>query len=206
LVNDEVFMEIKSIQKTKTGLFFGSFNPVHIGHLIIAAYMREFSDLKDIWFVVSPENPLKDKKTLLSEHHRLMLVKTAIEDDPHFKVTDIEFKMPKPSYTIDTLTHLSEQYPYRQFVIIAGSDIFPTFHKWKNHAVILDEYQIYVYNRPGYHLADFKNHPNVKLFNAPLMQISSSFVRNSIKEGKDVRYMLPQKVWNYICEMHFYEK
>jgi len=190
----------------KTGLFFGSFNPVHVGHLIIAAYMREFSDLTDVWFVVSPENPLKDKKTLLAEHHRLMLVKTAIEDDPHFRVTDIEFKMPKPSYTIDTLAHLSEQYTDRKFVIIAGGDIFPTFHKWKNYQVLLEEYQIYVYSRPGYHPGDYKSHPNVKIFNAPLMQISSSFIRNSIKEGKDIRYMLPAKVWKYICEMHFYEK
>lgn len=192
--------------KTKTGLFFGSFNPVHIGHLIVAAYMREFSDLKDVWFVVSPENPLKDKKSLLPEHHRLMLVKTAIEDDPLFRVSDIEFKLPKPSFTIDTLTHLSEMYPEKQFVIITGSDIFPTFHKWKNHQVLLEDYQFYVYNRPGYQLGEYKNHPHIRFFNAPLMQISSSFIRKSIKERKDVRYMLPPKVWEYIQEMHFYEK
>lgn len=198
--------ETRSKPGIKTGLFFGSFNPVHIGHLIIAAYMREYSDLKDVWFVVSPENPLKDKKTLLPDHHRLMLVKTAIEDDPSFRVTDIEFKLPKPSYTIDTLIHLSEQYSERKFVIIAGSDIFQSFHKWKNYQVLLDDYQIYVYNRPGYHLAEYKNHPHIKIFNAPLMQISSSFIRNSIKERKDIRYMLPAKVWDYICEMHFYEK
>lgn len=193
-------------QITKTGLFFGSFNPVHIGHLIIASYMREFSDLKDVWFVVSPKNPLKDKKTLLAEHHRLMMVKTAIENDPRFRVTDIEFKLPKPSYTIDTLIHLSELYPDRNFVIIAGSDIFQTFHKWKNYQVLLQNYQMYVYNRPGYHLGDYKEHPNLTFYNAPLMQISSSFIRNAVKEGKDVRYMLPAKVWEYICEMHFYKK
>lgn len=199
-------MDNTAVHKTKTGLFFGSFNPVHVGHLIVAAYMREFSDLKDVWFVVSPENPLKDKKSLLPEHHRLMLVKTAVEDDPFFRVSDIEFKLPKPSFTIDTLTHLSEMYPDKKFVVIAGSDIFPTFHKWKNHQVLLNEYEFYVYNRPGYQLGEYKNHHHIRFFNAPLMQISSSFIRKSIKEQKDVRYMLPPKVWEYIKEMHFYEK
>ncbi len=174
--------------------------------MIVAAYMREFSGLKDVWFVVSPENPLKDKKSLLPEHHRLMLLKIAIEDDPLFRVSDIEFKLPKPSFTIDTLTYLSELYPEKKFVIITGSDIFPTFHKWKNHQVLLDEYQFYVYNRPGYQLGEYKNHPHIRFFDAPLMQISSSFIRKSIKERKDVRYMLPPKVWQYIREMHFYEK
>jgi nicotinate-nucleotide adenylyltransferase len=195
-----------SEKKIKTGLFFGSFNPVHIGHLIVAAYMREFSDLDQVWFVISPHNPLKKKSTLLADHHRLMLVKTAIEDDPKFRACDIEFKMPRPSYTIDTLTYLDEKYPGHRFVLIAGTDILATFHKWKNFRVLLEQYQIYIYSRPGYNAGDFAGHPSINFFNAPLMEISSSFIRQAIKNGKDVRYMLPPKVWQYIREMHFYEK
>ncbi len=193
-------------KKIKTGLFFGSFNPVHIGHLIVAAYMREFSDLQQVWFVISPHNPLKKKSTLLADHHRLMLVKTAIEDDPGFKACDIEFKMPQPSYTIDTLTYLDEKYPGHRFVLIAGSDILSTFHKWKNYRVLLDQYQIYIYNRPGYGPGNFAGHPSLRFFDAPLMEISSSFIRQAVKDGKDIRYMLHPKVWQYIMEMHFYEK
>jgi nicotinate-nucleotide adenylyltransferase len=197
---------LKENDKIKTGLFFGSFNPIHIGHLIVAAYMREFSDLDQVWFVISPHNPLKEKKTLLADHHRLMLVKTALEEDPKLKASDIEFKMPQPSYTIDTLTYLSEKYPDHEFVLIGGTDILGSFHKWKNYQLILNNYQIYIYNRPGYEDGDFANYPSIKYFEAPLMEISSSFIRNAIKEGKDVQYMLPPKVWKYICEMHFYEK
>lgn len=190
----------------KTGLFFGSFNPIHTGHLIIASYMREFTDLEQVWFVISPQNPLKTKESLLADHHRLMLVKTAIEDDSEFKAIDVEFRMPRPSYTINTLAYLSESYPERKFVLIAGTDILRSFHKWKNYQVILSEYQIYIYNRPGYQKGDYSNHPSIKYFDAPMMQISSSFIRTAIGEGKDVRYMLPPKVWEYIREMHFYEK
>ncbi len=193
-------------RKIKTGLFFGSFNPIHIGHLIVGAYMREFSDLDQVWFVISPHNPLKEKKTLLDDHHRLMLVKTAIEDDPKLKASDIEFKMPQPSYTIDTLTYLSEKYPEREFVLIGGTDILKSFHKWKNYQTLLNNYLIYIYNRLGCEKGIYANHPAIKFFEAPLMEISSSFIRNAIKEGKDVQYMLPPKVWEYICEMHFYEK
>jgi len=195
----------KKEQKIKTGLFFGSFNPIHIGHLIVAAYMREFSDLDQVWFVISPHNPLKEKKTLLADHHRLMLVKTAIEDDPKFRVSDIEFKMPQPSYTIDTLTYLHEKYPDHEFVLIAGTDILRSFHKWKNYQLILKRYHIYIYNRPGFEKGDYANHPSINYFDAPLMEISSSFIRNAIREGKDVQYMLPPKVWDYVREMHFYE-
>jgi nicotinate-nucleotide adenylyltransferase len=190
----------------KTGLFFGSFNPIHTGHLIIASYMREFTDLEQVWFVISPQNPLKAKESLLPDHHRLMLVKTAIEDDPEFKAVDIEFRMLKPSYTIHTLAYLNESYPDREFVLIAGTDILHSFHKWKNYQQILDEYQIYIYNRPGYQKGVYSNHPSVKYFEAPMMQLSSSFIRKAIHDGKDVRYMLPHKVWEYIREMHFYEK
>ncbi len=190
----------------KTGLFFGSFNPIHVGHTIVAGYMREFTDLDQVWFVVSPQNPLKDKDSLLADHHRLMLVKTAIEDDSGFGVTDIEFKMPRPSYTIDTLTWLSEKYPDREFVLVAGSDILDSFHRWKNYEVLLEFYSVYIYQRPGYNSAVFKDHPSIRFFDAPLMDISSSFIRMAIAAGKDVRYMLPHRVWDYINEMHFYEK
>lgn len=192
--------------KQKTGLFFGSFNPVHTGHMIVAAYMREFTDLEQVWFVVSPQNPLKDKNSLLADHHRLMLLKTAIENDPAFRVSDIEFKMPKPSYTIDTLTWLSEKYPDREFVLIAGTDILESFHKWKNYQVLLEFYSVYIYSRPGFDAGKYSRHPSIKFFDAPMMEISSSFIRNAISKGKDVRYMLPPGVWEYIREMHFYEK
>lgn len=190
----------------KTGLFFGSFNPIHSGHMIVAAYMREFTDLDQVWFVISPQNPLKEKHSLLADHHRLMLVKTAIEDDPDFRVSDIEFKMPKPSYTIDTLTRLSEKYPRKEFVLIAGTDILGSFHKWKNHQVLLEYYQIYIYKRPGFDPGKYRNHPSIKFFDAPQIEISSSFIRKAIAGGKDVRYMLPSGVWEYIQEMHFYKK
>ncbi len=197
---------MNEIKSKKTGLFFGSFNPIHIGHLIIAEYMLEFTDLDKIWFIVSPHNPLKERKTLLADHHRLILVKIAIEDNPRMKASDIEFNMPKPSYTIDTLTYLKEKYPNKDFVLIAGTDIFPSFHKWKNYKEILSNYKIYVYSRPDYDIGFYTNHPKVKIFNAPLMEISSSFIRNAIKNGKNINYMLPEKVSKYICEMHFYEK
>jgi len=195
-----------NMKTKKTGLFFGSFNPVHNGHLIMANYMAEFTDLDEVWFVVSPQNPLKEKNTLLAEHHRLALVRIAVEDQQKLGVTDIEFKMPRPSYTIDTLTWLSEKYPSREFVLISGTDIFSSFHKWKNYKTILDFYSIYVYPRPGSGLGDFTDHPKIKLFPAPMMEISSSFIRQGIKAKKNMRYWMPDKVYEYMQEMHFYEK
>lgn len=192
--------------KTKTGLLFGSFNPVHIGHMIVAGYMHQFTDLEKVWFVVSPENPLKDKHQLLADHHRLMMLKTAIEDNPALGVTDIEFKMPRPSYTIDTLTWLSERYPDYEFVVIAGTDILGSLTRWKNYRVLLEFFKFYIYNRPGFDKGEFASHPSIRYFDAPLLDISSSFIRQAIAAGKDVRYMLPPRVWEYICEMHFYEK
>jgi nicotinate-nucleotide adenylyltransferase len=192
--------------KIKIGLLFGSFNPVHIGHMIVGGYMHQFTDLDKVWFVVSPENPLKDKRQLLSGHHRLMLLKTAIHDNPTLNVTDIEFKMPRPSYTIDTLTWLGERYPDYEFVLIAGTDILGSLPRWKNYRVLLEFYKIYIYNRPGFGKGEFASHPSIRYFDAPLLDISSSFIRQAIAAGKDVRYMLPPRVWDYICEMHFYEK
>ncbi len=190
----------------KTGLFFGSFNPIHTGHMILAEYMVEYAGLKEVWFVVSPQNPLKEKKGLLADHHRLAMVNIAIEDDARFRSSNIEFKMPQPSYTIDTLAYLSEKYPDHRFVLIGGTDILPSFHKWKNYRQLLEQYELYIYNRPHYDPGEYRQHPGIRFFDAPLLEISASFIRDSIKKGREVRYMLPQKVHEYIREMHFYEK
>ncbi len=190
----------------KVGLFFGSFNPIHSGHMIIASYMLHFTDLDNVWMVISPHNPLKEKKTLLADHHRYAMVQIAIEDNPRLRACNIEFKMPQPSYTIDTLVRLEEKHPDHQFVLIAGTDIFPTFHKWKNYQILLENYKLYIYQRPGYEAGEYAGHPHVTIFEAPLMEISSSFIRQAILEGRDIRYFVPDKVYNYIHEMHFYEK
>ena len=190
----------------KTGLLFGSFNPVHSGHLILANYMAEFTDLDEVWFVVSPHNPLKEKASLLPDLHRLALVRLAVEDQPRLKATDIEFKMPQPSYTVDTLAWLSDKYPDREFVMICGTDIFSHFHKWKNYREILNGYRLYVYPRPGSSLGDYAGHPHIRLFDAPLMEISASFIRKGIREKKNMAFWMPEKVYHYILEMHFYEK
>ncbi len=190
----------------KTGLLFGSFNPIHNGHLILASFMRSFTDLDEVWFVVSPQNPLKEKSSLLADYHRLALVRLAVEDHPSIGLTDIEFKMPKPSYTIDTLTWLSEKYENRSFVLICGTDVFSSFKKWKNYQTLLDQYLIYTYPRPGYAMGDFENHPKIKSFEAPLMEISSSFIRKGIKQKKDMSFWMANNVYEYIQEMHFYEK
>ncbi|MBE0640861.1 MAG: nicotinate-nucleotide adenylyltransferase [Bacteroidales bacterium] len=190
----------------KTGLFFGSFNPIHTGHMILAHYMVEFTGLEQVWFILSPQSPFKKRQTLLEDHHRLALVKEAIEDDQRFRAMDIEFKLPRPSYTIHTLAYLSEQYPVKEFVLIMGSDILPTFHKWKNYEQILKDYQLYVYPRPGFSENPYQGHPSVHLIEGvPQVQISSSFIRESISNGHDMRYFLPERVNTYIREMHFYE-
>jgi nicotinate-nucleotide adenylyltransferase len=190
----------------KTGLYFGSFNPIHIGHLIIANQMLANSDMDEIWFVISPQNPLKEKSSLLEDHHRLALVKIAIDDNPLFKACDIEFKLPQPSYTMHTLVNLEEIYPQRQFCLIIGSDNLNNFHKWFNYEEILNRYQLLVYPRPGFDGSEFANHLSVKWVASPLMEISSSYIRNAIKQGKSMKYLLPEKVLTYITEMHFYEK
>lgn len=193
--------------KLKIGLYFGSYNPIHIGHMAIANYIIEFTGIDQLWFVVSPQNPLKEKDNLLEDYHRLELVNRAIGDDSRFRVSNIEFNLPKPSYTINTLTHLQEKFPNHSFVIIMGSDNLGSFHKWKNHEMILGNHGIIVYPRPGFDRDKLIVHPNVTVAEgAPLMEISSSFIRDSIKKGKDVRHFMPQKVWEYLDEMNFYRK
>lgn len=190
----------------KTGLFFGSFNPLHIGHMAIAQYMVEYTDLEQLWFVVSPQNPFKDKKSLLDQHHRLMMVRIATEDHPHFKACDIELSMPQPSYTADSLARLKEKYPQHNFSLIMGSDNLNTFHKWKNHEQLLQKHRLYVYPRPNTSCkGPLTQHPRVQLTQAPLMDISASFIRKSIAKKKDISYFLPPKVWQYIDEMNFYK-
>jgi nicotinate-nucleotide adenylyltransferase len=190
----------------KVGLFFGSFNPIHSGHMIIAGYMLNFTDLDDVWMVISPHNPLKEKKTLLADHHRYAMVQIAVEDNPRLRACNIEFKLPQPSYTIDTLVRLEEKHPDHQFVLIAGTDIFPSFHKWKNYEILLENYKFYIYRRPGFNAGDYENNPHVTIFDAPLMEISSSFIRQAVFDGREIRYFVPEKVYHYIREMHFYEK
>lgn len=190
---------------TKTGLFFGSFNPIHIGHLIIAQYFIEFSDLQQVWFVVSPHNPLKKKETLLADHHRLNMVKIAIDDNPALRVSDIEFNLPQPSYTINTLTYLKEKYPEKEFVLLMGGDNLESIHKWKNYEQILEYYCVYVYDRPESNIQPFKNSNNIKIFDAPLMKISSSYIRQALKEKKSIKYLLPYKVYDYIEDMMLYK-
>ena len=190
----------------KIGLFFGSFNPVHCGHMILAGYMSEFTDLEQVWFIVSPHNPLKVKESLLQDYHRMSLVKIAIGDNRKLKASDIEFKLPRPSFTINTLTYLFEKFPEHQFVLILGSDNLESFHKWKNYTEILEQVELYIYPRMGSDGGELINHQKVKTFSAPLMEISSSFIRESIKNKKDVRYMMPEKVWEYMDEMNFYRK
>lgn len=187
----------------KIGLFFGSFNPVHIGHMAIANFMIEFTDLEQLWFVVSPQNPLKKKATLLEDHKRRTLLEIAVGDDSRFRVSDIEFRLPKPSFTITTLTYLKELHPGHEFVLIMGSDGLDTFHKWKNYAVIESNYTRYVYPRPGY-AVNAEDHNNIRVFEVPLMEISSTFIRQAIRLKHDIRYFLPCKVYDYINEMHFY--
>ena len=190
----------------KVGLFFGSFNPVHVGHMVLANYMLEFTNLEQIWFVVSPHNPLKQKSSLLDQNHRLQLVNIAIKNQAKFKASNIEFNLPQPSYTINTLTYLTEKYPNTKFALIMGSDNLENFHKWKNYEEILKRFELYVYPRPENDGGALKRHANVKLINAPLMGISSTMIRQAIREKKNVQFFVPEKVWEYIQEMHFYEK
>jgi nicotinate-nucleotide adenylyltransferase len=190
----------------KTGLFFGSFNPIHIGHLALANYMVSFTDLDEVWFVVSPHNPLKDKQSLLAQNHRLYMVKLAIENHTKFRASDVEFKLSQPSYTINTLTYLKEKYPKKNFSLIMGMDNLQNFHKWKNYEQILDKHSIYVYPRQYSQAGSFVNHPSINITEAPVMEISSSFIRKAILDKKDVSCFMPEKVAAYVREMNFYKK
>lgn len=196
----------------KVGLYFGSFNPIHIGHIAIAGYMTEYAGLDQVWFVVSPHNPLKKKETLLADHQRLHMVNLAIGDNVRLKACNIEFKLTVPSYTIDTVTYLNEKYPKNIFVLIMGEDNLYTLHKWKNVRELINKCSVYVYSRhdsvkPVSLLLDkILSTSDIHKVKAPLMDISGTFIREGIKRGKDMSYFLPTAVWKYITEMHFYEK
>ncbi|WP_131536419.1 nicotinate (nicotinamide) nucleotide adenylyltransferase [Pedobacter nototheniae] len=183
---------------SKTGLFFGSYNPIHTGHLIIANYMANHTELDEVWLVVSPHNPLKDKSGLTNMYDRLEMAKLATENAENIRVSDIEFALPQPSYTIDTLTYLHEKYPEKEFVLIMGADNLVSFKKWKNYEVLLKNYQIFVYPRPGANVDEWKSHPSITFTSTPLMEISSTFIRKSIKEKKNVQFFLPDKVVDFI--------
>jgi nicotinate-nucleotide adenylyltransferase len=183
----------------KIGLLFGSFNPVHYGHLLIAEYFVSQTDIDNIWFVVSPKNPLKSEKDLMDENHRLNMVKLAIRDNKNFDAIDIEFQMPRPSYTIDTLTKLSLLYPSDELIILIGTDSLVDFHKWKDFKIILNNYKIYVYPRKDYKPEkSFNNYPNLKYFNAPEVDISSTDIRKNLSKSFSLRYLTPDVVINYL--------
>jgi len=189
----------------KIGLYFGSFNPIHIGHLIIANHVLNETDLNRIWLIVSPQNPLKPSASLLNEYHRLHLTRLATEDDNRIRVSDIEFKLPKPSYTVDTLAYLGEKFPQHEFSIIMGSDSYQNLHKWKNYEIIIKNYAVYVYKRDGF---EVKPHLQIQpvILDTPLFQISATEIRQLIKKGKSVRYMVPEKVRDEIEHNQYYKR
>ncbi|WP_419213396.1 nicotinate (nicotinamide) nucleotide adenylyltransferase [Maribacter sp. X9] len=191
----------------KVGLYFGTFNPIHVGHLIIANHLVEFSDLDEVWFVVTPQSPFKVKKTLLDNHHRYAMVYEATKEYPKLSPSRIEFELPQPNYTIDTLVHLDEKYPAdHSFSLIMGEDNLKSFHKWKNYDTILENYDIYVYPRiaEGAINHQFQGHEKIQYVDAPIIEISSTFIRKEHKKGKNIKPMLPSEVWTYMDEMNFY--
>lgn len=189
----------------RTALFFGSFNPIHVGHLIIANTMLQYEGIDELWLVVSPQNPLKERATLLADHHRLQMVQRAIDDNYRLKVCDIEMHLPIPSYTVVTLAALQEKYPDREFCLVMGSDNLFSFKKWRNYQYILDHHRLLVYPRPGTERCELASHPSVTMVDVPLMDISSSYIRQQIAAQKNVRYLLTEPVYKYLTEMHFYE-
>ena len=196
----------------KTGLYFGTFNPVHVGHLIIANYFATHTDLSEVWFVISPHNPFKDKNSLLEDHHRMAMVVRAIEDNPKLKASGIEFDLPKPSYTVFTLQILRERYPDREFCLIMGEDNLRTLHRWKNYEYITDNFEIFVYPRLAESAAEEKETNNFATLknvhihrDAPLMSLNSSHIRDAIKNKRDFRYLLTEPVYKYVDEMNFYK-
>lgn len=189
----------------KIGLFFGSYNPIHNGHLIIANYMANYTHLDKVWLVVSPHNPLKEKKDLIQVYDRLEMAKLATEKSENILVSDIELKLPQPSYTIDTLTHLKALYPEHEFVLIMGSDNLKSIKKWKNYEVLLRDYQIFVYPRPGFTVEEFQNHPAITYTDTPLMELSSTFIRKAIAEHKNTQFFLPENVLDFIESKSLYQ-
>ena len=190
----------------KIGLFFGSFNPIHIGHLILANYILEYSDMQELWFVVSPQNPFKDKKSLLNDHNRLDMVELAIRNYPKMRASNVEFSLPTPSYTIDTLTYLQEKYPDYSFSLIMGEDKLGSLHKWKNYELLLKNHHIIVY--PRIYAEEKKEalqHENIHQIKAPVIELSATEIRNMIKDGKNVRPMLPPEVFEYLDRSSFYK-
>ena len=189
----------------KIGLYFGSFNPIHIGHLIIANHILNSTDIKKVWFIVSPQNPLKHSNSLLNEYHRLHLVRLAIEDNASLAASDVEFKLPRPSYTIDTLAYLKEKYPDHEFSIIMGSDSFQNINRWKNPDQIIANHSIVIYNRPGFMVQE-PNSNIVILKDTPMLQISATAIRELIKKGKSIRYLVPDKPAQEIEACGYYKK
>jgi len=189
----------------KIGLFFGSFNPIHTGHLIIANYMANHTDLDEVWMVVSPHNPLKKKDSLGNMYDRLEMVNLALESSNHIKSSSIEFNLPKPSYTIDTLMYLKEKYPHHEFHLIMGEDNLHSLDKWKNYEIILRDFNIFVYPRPGVPASPLKEHPAVTVTDTPLMELSSTFIRKSIKENKNIQFFTPQKVIDFMDKKGLYK-
>jgi nicotinate-nucleotide adenylyltransferase len=185
------------------GLYFGSFNPIHIGHLIVANHIVENTEIDKVWFVVSPHNPLKDASTLLKEYDRLHLVELAIKDNYKFRASNVEFHLPKPSYTIDTLTYLVEKFPLEKFSIIIGSDSYQNIHRWKNYEQLVANYPFIIYKRPGFDVKETHG-ADITTMDAPLLEISSTYIRQQIKEKKSVRYLLPELVHDYIEENRYY--
>jgi len=192
----------------KIGLYFGTFNPIHIGHLIIANHLAEFTDLEEIWMVVTPHNPHKNKSTLLNDHHRLQMVFLATESYDKIKPSDIEFKLPQPNYTVNTLAHLKDKFPNHEFSLIMGEDNLKSLHKWKNYEYILEHHDLYVYPRVAANNDEKAKieSPKIHFVEAPVVEISSTFIRNSIRENKNIKPMLPEKVFEYITHNLFYKK
>lgn len=189
----------------KVALFFGSFNPVHIGHLAIANYIREFGGVDELWFVVSPQNPQKDPKSLAREYHRAEMLRLAIDDFPGMKVSEIEFKLPQPSYTAHTMMHLTDKFPNTNFSLIIGSDNLQSFHKWKNYEWLLDHFEILVYPRKGSDVTIFEKYPQVRKIHAPEIEISSSEIRKAVKSGIDLRFYMHPESYRFMTEMNLYK-
>jgi len=200
----------------KVGLYFGTYNPIHVGHLIIANYMADYTALDEVWLIVSPQNPLKQKSSLLADYHRYAMVEIAVQDNPKLKPSNIEFKLPQPSYTINTLTYLKEKHPKHEFSLIMGEDNLRTLNKWKNYEEIIQNHKIYVYPRAlteqeqidaqSTNKVGKTNSTNIVICDALVMRVSASFIRNAIKQKKDVRYLLTEPVYKYVQEMNFYKK